>query len=270
MPSTDRVPSHRFIWLAVAALMGCSDAGPSDSEDVPGVYIAGVVHDSDGNPVPHIQVTWRAWPAPDSAIQGGVSDFDVSWFGRTDSQGRFSAHVGYYSETLLDSLDVGVGGQDCWGLAPADLRERSLELSPGTADTVLSLDLTLERMAPRGRLVPGPVCAPMIGPPPSDTEDWFTLWIDEVGDSIRGRWLILYSGSRGSDYGRFSGTREGNTVTLELEHDEPWGTCTGFTVEIPVGVGDTLGTGTYPPNGCQDDPVPLRFVQQEAMEWPFP
>jgi hypothetical protein len=267
MPPIDRMLLHRFAPLFAVALMACSDAGPSDTEGVPGVYLTGVVRDSDGEPVPGITVTWTVWPAPDSVELGAVSDFEVTWFGRTDRQGRFFAHVGYYSVSVLDSLDVTSGGQDCWGLTPSGIRERALEVSPGTPDTVLSVDLTMNRTAPRGRLVVGPVCAAAVQPPPLEDEHRVTLWIDEVGDSIRGRWDINYTESRGDDYGHFSGVRSGGVVTLDLRHDAPWGTCTGYALEIPVGPGDTLGIGTSSSEGCPHQPVPLRFVEGEALEW---
>jgi hypothetical protein len=265
MPPIDRRPLHRLALLFAVALMACSDAGPSDTESVPGVYLTGLVRDSDGEPVPGITVSWTAWPAPDSVESGTVSDFAVTWFGRTDGQGRFSAHLGYYSVAVLDSLDVTSGGQDCWGLASSGIRERALEVSPGTSDTVLSVNLTMSRTAPRGRLVEGPVCAAVVQPP--SFENRFTLWIDEVGDSIRGRWNINYQESRGDDYGHFSGVRSGDVVTLDLRHDAPWDTCTGYALEIPVGTGDTLGIGTSSSEGCPHQPVPLRFVEGEAFEW---
>jgi hypothetical protein len=267
MSPSNGVHSHRFIWLAAAALMACSDAGPSETGGVPGVYLTGVVHDPDGMPVPGMLVSWTAWPAPDSVRQGNVGDLSVSWFGRTDSEGRYAAHVGYYSDTVLDSLDVGVGGQDCWGLAPANSRERGLDVAPETPDTVSNLALTLDRTAPRGRLVPGAVCAAMVEPPPFEGENRFTLWIDEISDSIRGRWDINYQESRGDDYGHFSGARSGDVVTLELRHDEPWEDCTGYTVEIPVEADEMLGTGTFSSEGCPHHPVPLHFVEGEALEW---
>jgi len=255
--------SRRLIALA-ALLMACSDSSPSELGGFRPVHVIGQVRDPAGSPVPDIQVTWRAWPAPDPHSPS------VYGAGRTDDQGRFAAELGHYDESLLDSLVVTVGGSDCWGFAPLETVERDLEIGPG-ADTVATLDLTLQRDAGRGRLAVGPVCAVMLVQhyAGSDSEDHLTLWIDEIGDSVRGRWDITYSMSRGDDWGHFSGGLEGNNLVLDLRHDEPWQTCTGYTMVIPVEEGGTLGTGSYSSEGCPHTPVPLRFVEGEHKGWPF-
>jgi len=271
-----RVPRSLQLVLLAGVAMGCGDPASTTPPGVPGVYLTGVVRNPDGSPVPRIMVVWEVWPAPDSVQEGAVSDFSVSWFMRTDSEGRFAAHVGYYSNPVLDSIEIATGEQDCWGLAPLSLRERAIALSPGTPDTVLDVALTPSQAAPRARLAIGAACTPMVGPPPFEEEDRLALWIDEIGDSVRGRWLTNYQATRGDDHGRFSGAREGALLRLDLRHDEPWdagpswGICTGYTVEVPIGPGDTLGVGTLDSDGCPFTPAPLRFVEGQPFAWPFP
>ncbi len=257
-------------------LVACGNQGPSEPPAAPGVYVAGVVRDQDGMPVPLVTVVWELWPAPDSVQQGNVSDYSVRWFMRTDSMGRFAAHAGYYGVESLDSVELAVVVDECWGLAPVTVRERAVTLNPGVPDTVISRELTLGRTAPRARLAVGPACAVIVGPPPLQLEDNLALWVDEISDSVRGRWLIDYHGSFGTDHGLFSGSREGSRVTLELRNDSvydagpPWGICTGYTLELPLEAGDTLGIGTHRSDGCPFVPAPLRFVEAEWSSWPFP
>ncbi len=262
MPVARSFPRHRLLALATL-LVACSDSSPSDPGGLRPVHVVGQVRDSEGSPVPDIQVTWEAWPAPDT------QSLSVTGFGRTDDEGRFAAALGDYDGSYLDSLAVRVGGTDCWGFAPVEFMERDLEIGPGT-DTVASLELTLHRTAARGRLAVGTVCAAMVEHFPGFTaEDHLTLWIDEVGDSVRGRWDITYSWSRGDDWGQFSGALEGNTLVLDLRHDEPFETCTGYQMEIPIESGDSFGMATYSSEGCPHGPDPLRFVEGAHREWPF-
>lgn len=260
--------------LLIGLLVACGNQGPSEPPASPGVYVAGVVRDQDGAPVPLVTVVWELWPAPDSVQQGAVSDFSVRWFMRTDSSGRFAAHAGYYGSASLDSVELAVVVDECWGFASQAVRERDLPLNPGP-DTVINRELTLARTAPRARLAVGPACAVIVGPPPLGLEDRLALWIDEISDSVRGRWLMEYQGSFGTDHGRFSGHREGSGVTLNLSVDSvyeasPGGLCTGYTVELSLEAGDTLGIGTHRSEGCRVVPAPLRFVAAEPYSWPFP
>jgi len=194
---------------------------------------------------------------------------------RTDSTGRFATHVGYYGVSRLDSLDVSAGGLNCWGLASMTVRERGVTVRPGTPDTVRTLSFTLTRNSPRAQLAVGAACAVVVGPPPSQLEDRIMLWIDEIGETVRGRWLINYQESRGDDYGEFTGTRIGDVLTLDLLLASPWdagppgGVCTSYTLELPIEPGDTLGAGTYESENCPYTAAQLRFVQEEARPWPF-
>ena len=270
-PTTKVLVTRSLLGLLVA----CGNQGPSEPPAAPGVYVAGVVRDQDGMPVPLVTVVWELWPAPDSVQQGAVSDFSVRWFMRTDSMGRFAAHAGYYGAESLDSVELAVAVDECWGLAPVAVRERAVTVNPDVPDTVMNRELTLGRTAQRARFAVGPACAVMVEPPPFQGEDRFALWIDEISDSVRGRWRMNYQASRGDDYGLFSGWREGSLVTLELRHASPWdagppwGICTGYTLERPREVGDTLGIGTHRSDGCPFVPAPLRFVEAEPLSWPF-
>ena len=260
--------SHRLIGILAVGLVACSDEAPPP--DSPEVQVAGVVRDPDGKPVSGVTVIWEAWPLPDSAQQGGGSSYSVRWFAKTDGAGRFAEHVGYYSVAQLDSLEIEVGVDGCWGFAPLTVRERAVTLTPSPMGTRLDRDLTLTRTSPRARLVVGPMCAVMVGPPPFEEEDRLAVWIDDISDSLRGRWRMNFQGSRGDDYGDFAGVRAGNVLTLDLRHATPWGNCTGYTLELPVEVGDTLGPGTYRSAGCPTVPGALHFIEGESLDWPFP
>src|SRR5919108_3729215 len=69
--------SLAVISTTAAVLAACADSASTEPDGVPGAYLTGVVRDADGNPVPQITVVWEAWPAPDSAEQGSVSDYSV-------------------------------------------------------------------------------------------------------------------------------------------------------------------------------------------------
>jgi hypothetical protein len=274
------ITQQSFSTLLVAALLAglilaCDDQGPGEPPATPGVYVAGVVRDQEGMPVSRIMVVWELWPAPDSVQQGAVSSFSVRWFMRTDSMGRFAAHAGYYGVESLDSVGLDVLGDDCWGLAHVTVRERAVPVNPDVPDTVMNREVTLARTGARARLAVGPACAVMLDPPPFDSENRFALWIDEISDSVRGRWRMNYQDSRGDDYGAFSGWREGSLVTLELRHASPWdagppgGICAGYRLELPLEEGDSLGIGTLRSDGCPFEPFPLRFVEGEPLSWPL-
>jgi len=206
---------------------------------------------------------------PDSAQQGAVSDYSVRWFTQTDSAGRFAEHVGYYSVAQLDSFEVRAGGEGCWGLDSLKILESAIALTPSPLGTRLNRDLTLTRISARARLAVGPMCAVMVAPPPFGSEDLLAIWIDEISDSVRGRWRMNFQGSRGDDLGRFAGARNGNLLTLALESESPWEQCTGYTVELPVEAGDTLGAGSYSSTGCPTESVVLRFTEGEYLTWPY-
>ena len=259
----------RMTALLVGMAVGCGGEGPSEIPATPSVYVAGVVRDPDGTPVPRITVTWELWPAPDSVQQGAVSDFSTRWFMRTDDAGGFVAHAGYYGIESLDSVELAVTVGECWGLASVAIRERAVTLNPGVPDT-MSRELVLGHTAPPARLAVGPACAVIVGPPPDQLEDVLALWIDEISDSVRGRWLKNYQASFGSEYGLFSGAREGSLVTLDLRPESPKGICNGYTLELPLEAGDTFGIATHRSDSCPLLPPALRFVEAEPFPWPFP
>lgn len=260
-----RLP-HRLLVSLTVWLVACGDEAPPP--DSPEVQFTGVVREADGTPVPRITFTWHVYPEPDSAQQGAVGP-GVRWFAQTDSLGRFAEHVGYYSVAQLDSFELSVLSDGCWGLDSLTVRESAIPLTPNPLGTRLNRDLTLTRISPRARFAVGPMCAVMVRPPTFESEDRFALWIDDISDSVRGRWRINYHGSIGDGIGYFAGVRAGNMLTLELRQAEPWGTCAGFTLELPVEAGDTLGAGSYSSTGCPTSPVELRFIEGESLGWPF-
>ena len=100
------------------------------------------------------------------------------------------------------------------------------------------------------------------------------VWIDDISDSVRGRWRINYSWSRGDDIGQFSGWRAGNSISLDLRLDTPYETpmgslCTGYKLELTLEAGDTIGPSSYESETCQFKPMPLRFIEGDPLEWPF-
>lgn len=59
------------------------------------------------------------------------------------------------------------------------------------------------------------------------------LWLDELTDSVRGRWRLNHQASIGDDYGYFSGSPQDHLLTLLLRPTQPT-PCTGLRVEIPI------------------------------------
>ena len=106
--------------------------------------------------------------------------------------------------------------------------------------------------------------------PEHNEQNLLAIWIDEISDSVRGRWRLNFHGSIGDGYGRFSGARDGSSMTLYLRDEAGTspGWCTG-TLELSLEEGDTLGPGTYRSNTCPFD-YPMRFVEGEWLSWPFP
>ncbi len=269
--------SAGLVAFAAMLLAGCSDQAPPEvvvpPVADPSVYVAGTVVDPDGAPVPRVTITWWAWPGPDSVQQGVASSFDVRYFGQTDTLGRFARHLAYYSIPQLDSVVFTVATNECWGVSGFESRQRAVPLTPVTPDTVFNSRIVLTRTSARSRLALGPNCAVLVEPPfLSDygSEDYFGLWFDELTDSIAGRWRINYTASFGDDYGRFSGVRNGNLLTLTLREDVPYGNCTHYTLVLPIETGDTLGTGTYSSVGCHQIQSTLHFHANEGLQPLYP
>jgi hypothetical protein len=87
------------------------------------------------------------------------------------------------------------------------------------------------------------------------------LWIDDISDSVRGRWRLNHSASSGDDYGYFSGSLEPESVILQLHATQPT-PCTGLQLEMPVGDDDglTIGAGNLTGDGsCFVPSTTVRF-----------
>ncbi len=259
--------SIRRLTMAAAALVvllaSCSDSTEPSGE--PGAYLTGIVHGPDGTPVPLGMVTWDVWPDPDSTKSG------TSGYAYTDSLGRFAVHLGYFSEAMIDSINVHLVAPECQGHSQnIDIRERALPVNVEAPDTVLAVEYELDQVAPPAKVAAGQYCTWGYDPEDSFSFGRFGLWIDEISDSIRGRWRINYQMSRGDDYGHFSGAVEGGTLTLDLRHDEPWGTCTAITLEAPVQAGDVIGSAALSSEGCPIWDWDLRFFESDAVDWHWP
>jgi hypothetical protein len=262
------------VWTLACSDSPAPDPVPTDVS----VYVAGTVRDQDGAPVPLLTVVWEAWPAPDSADEAVVQDLSVRYFTTTDEFGRFATQVGYYSIAELDSIHVGTHPHECWGLGADTVRQTALAITRSARDTVLQAELTVPLTAARARLEVGPACAVMVSPDVPDLQHNLAIWIDEITDSVRGRWRLNFHHTRGDDYGQFSGAREGGSVRLDLRNEVQWdtetpaGLCTGYSLELPLEAGDTFGTGAIASEACLSglsEPLSLRFVAGEWLPWAF-
>lgn len=244
----------------VLVLASCSESTEPSGE--PGAYLAGLVRGPAGTPASLALVTWEVWPAPDSTRPGAAQ------YTFTDSLGRFAVHLGYFSEPVIDSVDLHLHAPECQAFSQEkEVRERALPVNVEAPDTVLFVEFEVDEVAPPARIAVGQYCTAAYDPTDILLPSRFGLWVDEISDSIRGRWRINYQMSRGDDYGHFSGAVEQNTLTLDLRHDDPWEDCTGFTLEAPILPGNVIGTASISSDGCPNWDWELRLFESDAVDW---
>lgn len=119
------------------------------------------------------------------------------------------------------------------------------------------------------------LCAAIVTPlTPEAIGDYarLALWIDGIGDSVRGRWRLNHNASIGDDYGYFSGSLEAERLLLHLRPTQPT-PCSGLQLSVPVsgengvtlGVGDLAGDGS-----CAVPNTAVRFFQGAELSEVLP
>jgi hypothetical protein len=200
----------------------------------------------------------QAWPAL------GPDGSDVAAL-RTDAAEVYTADLGPFPNFVVDSLRVRVTQNDCGLQVTTDLQRRDLTLNDGEALVLPTLALSY-RLPSAQFSIGGEICAAIVTPPSAEIvgdHARLALWVDDVSDSVRGRWRLNHSASIGDDYGYFSGSLQFDHVILHLLPTQPT-PCTVLQLAIPVGGhnGSTMGAGDLSGDGsCSVPSTTVRFFE---------
>ena len=202
----------------------------------------------------------RIWPAPD----GGAIQFYEAY---TDSAGHFVLPLGVFAATSqLDSLDVSLDRATCaWPPPSRTVRLTAVPLDDRAADTV-PVTLRSATPWPAGHFAVGQLCAPgAIGTGEHVTSFDFTLWIDEIADSVRGRYRVVYQASAGDDWGHLSGVQQGSELVLTLTPANT-GSCAPLLLRIGLEASGELGLAHWGPSTCTET-LHFRFSPDSTHAW---
>ena len=222
--------------LVLLSIVACdSTAPPSDQP----LHVQGVMLEEGKAPVPPLAVMIQAWPSTGT----GDSLATVA----TDATGRYSAILGPSPAGHLDSLQVVVAQNDCIG--PLTTEFLMHEVAPNDDGSLILPSLALSYRLPAAQFGPGlALCGATVTPTSTQVNGDYVklaLWIDDVSDSVRGRWRLNHSASSGDDYGYFSGVRVGDQITVHLRPTQPT-PCSGLELDVFVA-----------PNSSRIDPSTL-------------
>jgi hypothetical protein len=252
-----------IVFVALLAGIACSSGTEADDASISSVSLRGSVRDTANQPVPLAFVGWEAWPQPTPGL---------SWSSAAvaDSQGRFSIPLDSIGVAMLDSVLLFYPHLWCSPYRGDSLVLRDIPVASGKVTTIDDIELRPAMNAP-AMLATGQYCG-------DASYQWeenqysgleLGLWIDEITDSVRGRWRLVFQESRGDDYGHFSGTVQGDSLILDLRLDQPWDACRNYILALPVIGTDTLAIGRYRSDGCPTQPVGIRLSGSHEMQWPF-
>jgi hypothetical protein len=249
--------------LALGLLAAC-DSTSADSDRL--LIVQGEVLEVGQAPSPSLDVDIQAWPAL------GSDGSDVAIL-RTDPGGRYRAELGPFPDPLVDSLRVTVTQNDCGLQLTTELRRQDLTLGEGEALVLPTLDLSYRLPAARldgGQQMCGAIATRNTPEFVGGDYARLALWIDEVGDSVRGRWRLNHSASVGDDFGYFSGVRENDRVILQLRPTQPT-PCTGLRLDMPLEDGATIAAGELTGDGgCSVPSTTLRLFEGAALSEVLP
>ncbi|HET8650454.1 MAG TPA: hypothetical protein VFL95_10450 [Gemmatimonadales bacterium] len=234
----------RVVTLGAACVallvLGCDNPEtPPIEPDQGSVAVQGVVSEEGQPPDPRLPVTIQAW----GALQTGGTD---SVRMETDSAGEYVAQLGPFSGSMVDSVRVRVTQSDCGRETITDLRRENVALSSG--EPLVLPDVTLSYRLPEAQFGSGAAMCGSIRVPSTQGVDGeyvrLALWIDQVTDSVRGRWRLNYSTSVGDEYGYFAGVETDAGLTLELT-PQPESSCGTIDLAVPFAEENsaTLGVG---------------------------
>jgi hypothetical protein len=258
--------SRRFrvatVLMACGVLAACDSTEPGSAAS----SVAGTVVEAGGAPAPPLAINITMWTATGPA--SGLS----RWLA-TDPAGDYEAYLEAIAPFDLDSVRIEARRFDCGGEQTASVTVGSAQL-PETG-TIEAPALALSYRLPAAQIGAGAsFCAAVTDPPLIDEGAdlaRLAIWIDDMSDSVRGRWRLNHSVSIGDDYGEFSGTEVETSGTyalhLHLRPTQPTG-CSGLDLVIPtispnssvVDVSTVTGDGT-----CTLPSGPVRFFDGAVL-----
>jgi|GEM_PF-6835703 len=255
---------HMFLvpLVAVALLAACDATTPEGSIS----RITGIAAEADAVPAPPLDVEVRTWTT------GSDAAFSV-WL-QTDLSGGYAVDLESLAPSAPDSVRVDVTRFDCEAAQSASITISKAEL-PNTGTVVvpalaIGYRLALAQVGTGASFCAAVVTRNAVGL--IEDEAALAIWIDDISDSVRGRWRVNHSASIGDDYGYFSGSEvdAGGTHALHL-HLRPTQstTCAGLDLVIPtvspnsatVDVSTVTGDGT-----CSLPSGPVRFFEGATLQ----
>lgn len=249
----------RYLLLSATALLTACQAG-TDAEPHTLVVQVEVVNSS-GDPLYGAHVSVQAWPA----IGGVLSD---SIAGRTDSLGRFTIETNGIETNTLDSIRVITIAPGCYDLYMETVR-KPVHLDRDT-DT-LFFQFIEDSLLPGATTAVGQACAFGVNPFWGAASYRLGLLTDSViAGTVYGQWRLNYRFTQGDDDGSFTGVVSPDSLILDLVHANPWGTCTGLSLAVPLNPDGSWGTAqTAPAQGCLPEPAIFDFVSGDVLDY-FP
>lgn len=252
---------YRLVTGALLALILAAACDSTSPESDRLLHVRGDVLEAGQAPAPPVVVEIQAWPAP------GPDGSDLATL-HTDAAGVYTADLGPFPTSVIDSLRVRVTQNDCGSQLTTDLRRRDLALD---GEVLVLPTLALSYRLPSAQVgIGGEACAAIVTPASAEIVGDYArlaLWIDDVSDSVRGRWRLNHSASIGDDSGYFSGSLESDHIMLQLQPTLPT-PCTGLQLTLPVGGdnGATMGAGELTGDGsCSVPSTTVRFFEGAVL-----
>jgi hypothetical protein len=252
---TDRSTRRAATLMAVALISACDSTSPGTDSRM--LQVRGQVLEAGQGPSPALDIRIQAWPALGAEGQDTATR-------QTDAAGLYAAELGSFPGTRVDSVRVRVTQYDCVATLPTDLWQRDVGLGDGGALALPTVDLPHRLQG--AALGPGAEMCASISNPEHYEHAHLALRVDDVTDSVRGRWLLDHSTSIPTNLGYFSGSYALDPVkhlTLVLRPKQPTD-CTGLRIEVPMGgeLGNEFGPATLIGDGsCQVPSGTIRFFR---------
>jgi hypothetical protein len=252
-------PRFRVILssIVMAALAAACDSTPPNT----GTQISGVITELGEIPNPPMDVKVRFWQG------GNPSAHDADLL--TDAGGAFALNLANIEPPVLDSIRVTATRYDCEGNRVAGATVRRADIAGAHAVTMPRINLNFELTRPEiGQGVA--VCAAIPHRTATlaiDDMARLSIWIDDISDSVRGRWSADHSVSDGGGFGNFSGYETANGAVTELHlHLRPSETtsCPGLDLIIPTLDDGSAEMGVATLSGgaaCALTDGPMRFFK---------
>jgi hypothetical protein len=255
-----RPPSWIAKFALTAGLAACGDGtGPSQPRDL---VIVGSARDANGEYLANYSV---------GVTVERVNNGEWLVLGHDDVAGNGSFSIPIVAVPELeqgDSLVLLMTVAECRGLAPVRRTLGTRDLADVLGDT-LRVELTVDSTTGGARLGTGAFCAAGYDWPDHYAKFWVGLDIQDVADSIRGRWEIAYLTTRVTERGHFAGVRRGDTLVLELRIEDFPRCAPGHRLWVLIGADDVLGEAWYQSLGpCRAYDSSFWFVNEDVAWWP--